>query len=227
MSSHEVLPTLKSFIDIEDIPKKYGGKLDFECGKLPILDPQVKQCLTMAPGSDTEKLFLTAPVRWIDAGEDGEMTAIGVGSLDGKQMKEPVATLHSLATRIATHSSYVQSLRMQNSLPNSRPATAHSQAVSQKQPPTESLSAPQNTAATSTIATSIQPSSDLESATASLQNASLQSRPPPSSGTLQHPLANGGPPGSISIPPPPVQIERTKTEYVTPPSDPSEIKTLA
>lgn len=224
LSSHEVLPTLTSFIDIEDIPKKYGGKLDFECGKLPLLDPQVKQCLTLVPGSDTEKLFLTAPVRWIDAGEDGEMTALGVGSLDGKQRKELVATLHSLATRIATHSSHVQSLRMQNSMPNSRPV---SQAVSQKQPLTESLSDPQNIAVTSNIAASTQPHSGLDSATTSLQNASLQSQAPPLSEPLQHPLANGGPPKGISIPPPPVQIERTKTEYVTPPSDPSEIKTLA
>ena len=192
-----------------------------------MLDPQVKQCLTIAPGSDTEKLFLTAPVRWIDAGEDGEMTALGVGSLDGKQRKEPVAILHSLATRIATHSSNVQSQRMQDSLPNSRPATAHSQAVSQKQPPIESLSAPQNTAASSSIAASIQTPSDLDTATTSLQNASLQSQPPPPSETLQHPLANGGPPEGISMPAPPAQIERTKTEYVTPPSDPSEIKTLA
>ena len=183
--------------------------------------------MTLASGSDTERLFLTTPVRWIDAGEDGEMTAVGVGSMDGKQRKEPVATLHSLATRIATHSSYVQSLRTQNSVPNSRPATAHSQAVSQKQPPTESLSAPQNTAATLNIATSKQPPLDLGTATTSLQNVSLQSQPPPPSETLQHPLANGGPPKGISIPPPPVQIERQKTEYVTPPSDPSEIKTLA
>lgn len=195
---------------------------------MPILDPQVRQCLTIAPGSDTEKLFLTAPVRWIDAGEDGEMTALGVGSLDGKQRKEPIATLHSLATRIATHSSNVQSQRSKNSLPNSRPTTANSQAVSQKQPPIESLSHPQNTAATTNIATSIQPPSGVDIATTSLQNTSLQSQPPPPpSETLKHPLANGGPPEGISIPPPPVQIERTKTEYVTPPSDPSEIKTLA
>ena len=196
---------------------------------MPILDTQIRQCLTIAPGSDAEKLFLTAPVRWVDAGEDGEMTALGVGSLDGKQRQEPIATLHSLATRIATHSSYIQSQRSKSSLPNSRPATANSQAVSQKQSLTESISRPQNTAATSTIAPSIQPPSDLDTATTSLQNTSLQSQPqpPPPSETLKHPLANGALPGEISLPPPPVQIERQKTEYVTPPSDPSEIKTLA
>ena len=220
---------LTSFIDIESIPKKYGGKLDFECGKMPILDDQIRQCLTIAPGSGTEKLFLTAPVRWIDAGEDGEMTALGVGSLDGKQRKDPIATLLSLATRIATHASNVQSQRSKNSLPNSRPVTANSQAVSQKQPPIESLSQPQTTAAISNTITSTQPPSDIATVTASLQNASLQSQPPqlPPTETLKHPLANGAPPESVSIPPPPVQLERQKTEYVTPPSDPSEIKTLA
>ena len=194
---------------------------------MPILDAQIRQCLTIAPGSDAEKLFLTAPVRWVDAGEDGEMTALGVGSLDGKQRQEPIATLHSLATRIATHSSYVQSQRSKNSLPNSRPATANSQAVSQKQPHTENISQSQTTAVTSNIPPSIQPPSDIDTATTSLQNTSLQSQPPPANETLKHPLANGAPPGGISIPPPPVQIERQKTEYVTPPSDPSEIKTLA
>lgn len=94
-----------SFIDIANIPKKYGGELDFECGKLPVLDQQVRDCLSVAPGTDAERLFLTAPVRWIDTGDDDEMIALGVGSIDGKQRKETVATLHSLAVRVATSSS--------------------------------------------------------------------------------------------------------------------------
>lgn len=105
LSHQQVLPTLKSFIDIANIPKKYGGDLDFECGKLPVLDQQVRDCLSIAPGSDAERLFLTAPVRWTDTGDDDEMIALGVGSIDGKQRKETVATLHSLAVRVATSSS--------------------------------------------------------------------------------------------------------------------------
>lgn len=98
-------------MEIEDIPKKYGGKLDFECGMMPSLDPKIRQCLTMNPSAESEKYFLTAPVRWIDAGDDEEMTAIGVGSIDGKQRKEPVCTLHSMAVRVATNASNFQSQR--------------------------------------------------------------------------------------------------------------------
>jgi len=86
-------------MDIENIPKKYGGKLDFECGKLPVLDSQVRDCLSIMGGPNAERLFLTAPVRWMDETDEGEMTALGVGSIDGHQRKEPVAILHSLAVR--------------------------------------------------------------------------------------------------------------------------------
>lgn len=187
-----------------------------------MLDPQIRQCLTIAPGPNTEALFLTAPVRWIEAGEDGEMTALGVGSLDGKQRKEPVATLHSLATRVATHSSGLQRQRTQDSLPNSGPTTAQSQPVSQKQPAIASQPLSQDTSIISHLPPSLQPASNIDSTEASDHGQpSLADKP------FQHPLASGGPPERISIPPPPVQIERTKTEFVTPPTDPSEIKTLA
>ena len=227
LSTHEVLPTLTTFMDIEDVPKKYGGKLDFECGKLPVLDPQIKQCLTIAPGPDAEKLFLTTPVHWIDAGEDGEMKALGVGSLDGKQRIEPLATLHSLATRVATHSSNIQNQRLQHSVSSSRPTTSSSQAVSQKQPFIAVQPLPPSTAATPSLPVSIQPAPAVDTVVATFQNVSVQNQTQPISEPLRHPLANGKPLGNINIPPPPVKIERTKTEYVTPPSDPSEIKTLA
>ncbi|KAL6722044.1 hypothetical protein ACLMJK_001149 [Lecanora helva] len=128
LSHNQVLPTLSSFIDIANIPKKYGGELDFECGKMPVLDQQVRDCLSIKAGSDTEKLFLTAPVRWIDAGDDGEMTAVSVGSLDGKQRKDPVATLHSLAVRVMTSSSrHTQRSQVVDTAgaPASRPPSYH------------------------------------------------------------------------------------------------------
>ena len=189
---------------------------------MPSLDPQVRQCLTISPGSNTETLFLTAPVRWIEAGEDGEMAALGVGSVDGKPRKEPVATLHSLATRVATHSSNFQSQRTQNVVPNSRPITPQSQAASSTQPYVDSRPASLNLAAPSSRPTSMQPAPLVN-----LSTTPLHGQPAPTGGPSQYPLANGGPPEKISMPPPPVQIERAKTEYVTPPTDPSEIKTLA
>ena len=189
---------------------------------MPVLDPQVRECLTILPGPDAETYFLSAPVRWIEAGEDEEMTALSVGSLDGKERKEPVATLHSLAVRVATHSSNFQSQRTQTAVPNSRPTTPHSHAVSSKQAPKASRPVSLDQAAPSSRPASIQPAPAVNLSTISIHERSV-----PASGSLQHPLANGGPPEKIFMPPPPVQIERTKTEYVTPAEDPAEIKQLA
>ena len=124
LSDKEVLPTLSSFIDIESIPKKYGGQLDFECGKLPLLDPQVKAALDL---HGSEEMFLSAPVRWMDD-ENGEMMALGVGSVDGHERKERMATLHSLAlqtlTRSSTHQGAIPQYKVQNTT-----ATTQSQPV--------------------------------------------------------------------------------------------------
>ena len=167
---------------------------------MPNLDPALRDCLTIAPGPDTEKYFLTAPVRWLDAGDDGEMSAIGVGSIDGKLRKEHVATLHSLATRVATHS---------ERLALSRAATQQStRPVSQ---------APTSNPATSIAGTSSRPTSlhpDVVHDTKSAQ---------PMNGAV----ANGVLPEKIAMPPPPTDLERQKTEYMTPASDPSELKTMS
>jgi hypothetical protein len=239
LSSHQVLPTLTSFINIEDIPKKYGGKLDFECGQLPVLDPQVRACLDILPIPDAETYFLSAPVRWVEAGEDGEMTAVSVGSIDGKERKEPIATLHSLAVRVATHSSHLQRQRSEIVVPNSRPITSHSQATSSMQALKDSQPVPPNQATPSDHPATVQPAPLTQTAPSNLpatiqpapgmnaSSASLHSQPIPAGGPLQHPLANGGPPERIAMPPPPTQIQRTKTEYVTPAEDPAEIKQLA
>jgi len=187
--------------------------LDFECGKLPILDSQVRDCLNIAGGPDAERLFLTAPVRWMDETEDGEMTALGVGSIDGKQRKEHAVTLHSLAVRIATNSSrtHPQSQGTDTvGAPASRPPTHHNQAATPLRPLSKGQATPSSRPSTTS---SIQPAPNVDFGAASLHDQ-----------PLQHPLQNGGPPKSISIPSRPAQIERMETQYVTPPSDPSENK---
>ena len=107
LSDKDVYPTLSAFIEHESIPKKYGGGLDFVCGQLPLLDPPVRAALDLR---GSEELFLTAPVRWVDD-ENGEMVALGVGSVDGHPRQECMATLHSLArltlTRSNTHQGQV------------------------------------------------------------------------------------------------------------------------
>ena len=203
LSSHQVLPTLATFIDIENIPAKYGGKLDFECGKMPVLDPQVRACLDIKGGVEGEKSFLTAPTRWIDSGDDEEMTAVGVGSIDGKERKEAVAVLHSMAVRVVSHAK-----SMVNS---SRPATAGS-----------------TTAASLTKLSLINP--PVTTLPGNTQPSPLPNVDIGKSAEGNGAVSNGVPPEKLAMPlpppPPPMEMQRTKTEYVTPPSDPSEIKQL-
>lgn len=225
-------------MDIEDIPKKYGGQLDFECGKLPVLDSQVRDCLSIAGDPDAEKLFLTAPVRWMDENEDGEMTALSVGSIDGKPRKEAVATLHSLAVRIATNSSrrHPQSPGLQTAgAPLDRPPTHFDETTKPLEPYTQDKTTLNNSSRPSTTSSSIRPVPNTDFKPAPLHDQPLPAAAPPqhhvpqqNGGLPQYPIPqqNGGPPESINIPPRPAQIERMETQYVTPPSDPSEIKRL-
>ena len=202
LSHHQVLPTLSQFIEVENIPKKYGGLLNFESGDMPNLDPDLRECLTISPGKDTERYFLTAPVRWIDAGDDGEMIAVGVGSIDGKQRQEHVATLHSLATRVATREGRL-----------SRVPTQQSQAYAPVAEANHVISHVQNPL----------PMSHEPPAAQVVSNTQEPSPTPMMNGAG----LNGGPPEKVSLPSRPVGLGRQETEYVTPPSDPSEIKLLA
>ena len=202
LSHHQVLPTLSQFIEVENIPKKYGGKLDFESGDMPNLDPDLRECLTISPGADAERYFLTAPVRWIDAGEDGEMKALGVGSIDGKQRQEHVATLHSLATRVATREGRLSRAPTQQSTAYAPVAAANHVTSQVQHPPPISKEPP----AVKVVSNTLEPSP-----APMMNGAGL----------------NGVPPEKITLPSRPVDLGRQKTEYVTPPSDPSEIKTLA
>ena len=127
LSSQEVLPTLSTFIDVENIPKKYGGGLDFECGMPPVLDPAVRKYLTMTPSqnSTSELMFLTAPVKWMEH-EDGDLVAMGVGSLNGKARDEPLAILHSHAAQnamplLSRHNTQVMSTITPTMTPNTAP----------------------------------------------------------------------------------------------------------
>lgn len=205
-------------MEIEDIPKKYGGQLDFECGMMPVLDPQIRQCIDIKGGAEGQALFLSAPVRWIEAGEDGEMTALGVGSIGGKQRNEPVATLHSIAVRVASHSKNFQSQRTQIVVPNSRPETPRSQAPS-------STSRPVSVAA-SKVAAPVGHTSTQPAPFTNIGPEHVHRHPGYVANAPDRPMQNGGPPEKISLPPAPVQIERTQTDFFTPPSDPSEMKRL-
>jgi hypothetical protein len=84
---------LSSHIDVCNIPKKYGGGLDFEFGMEPVLDVEIKEMLKWPDGVDeSQRRLPIGPVKWVDEGGGGR-TAVAVGSKDGKLRRETVASL--------------------------------------------------------------------------------------------------------------------------------------
>ena len=193
-----------------------------------MLDPQVRDCLTLAPGPDSEKLFLTAPVRWTDENDEGEMTALGVGSLDGQQRQAPVATLHSLMTRIATHQSQKAMREADHLSSHPPPSYAEEHTPMPNQPPSlekapVSISEPVSHApaapSISNPPTSIGPAPEAHHPSiqppfnTAMAGMTISDAPKPS-------LTNGGPPEKLAMPEALSPMEPTKTEFMTPPSDP-------
>ncbi|KAF3768076.1 CRAL/TRIO domain-containing protein, partial [Cryphonectria parasitica EP155] len=90
LSHSEVLPTLTSFIDIENIPKQYGGKLDFNWCEMPNLDPKIKELATWENGY-TE--FPKGPVYWVPIDGGKRLECIARGSVNKQQRNERVCTI--------------------------------------------------------------------------------------------------------------------------------------
>jgi hypothetical protein len=92
LSASEVKPTLLQYMDEENIPKKYGGKLDFNFGDMPMLEPAIADSLDWS--DDTRKggfrSFPIGPIKW-EKGTDGKMQAIAVGSKNGTRRNLPIA----------------------------------------------------------------------------------------------------------------------------------------
>lgn len=209
----------------------------------------------------SEEIFLTAPVRWMDD-ENGEMMALGVGSVDGHERKERMAVLHQAAVRQLTRSSthqgpipqykptaQTESQPVQQSIVNtvqrneregktdSRPQSQHQQmdGVSEKDQylaPQQGQVAPPPYKVETSQATPDLIGKPQNQTIPPEPKASLSQRLDPTfteshndpAKTLTSNVPNGKP-TSIEMPirngaPP---LGRTQTEYVTPPSDPSEI----
>ncbi|KAF2399950.1 CRAL/TRIO domain-containing protein [Trichodelitschia bisporula] len=103
LSAADMKPTLEKYIDPANIPRKYGGTLDYEFGMLPILEPAIQDALTWLPSPPTDtsldvqngaRTIPTGPIKWHEI-KDGHMEATAVGSEAGKPRKRPIATVHS------------------------------------------------------------------------------------------------------------------------------------
>ncbi|KAL2204677.1 CRAL/TRIO domain-containing protein [Sarocladium strictum] len=81
LGQHEVKSTLESFIDIRNIPKKYGGELDFEWGQLSIPDPAWEGIVQWENGFSE---FPSGPLLWEETDNGKKLACIAHGRVDGK-----------------------------------------------------------------------------------------------------------------------------------------------
>ncbi|KAK3318143.1 CRAL-TRIO domain-containing protein [Apodospora peruviana] len=90
LSAHEVKPTLESFIDPMNIPKQYGGELEFKFFDLPNQDPYIKKTATWENGHTD---FPLGPLYWrpIDGGK--RLECIAAGSVNKTPRHERVCTI--------------------------------------------------------------------------------------------------------------------------------------
>lgn len=93
LSHAEVLPVLTSYIDPANIPRKYGGTLDFGWGDSPNLDPVIRDAADWE-GADTQNAaFPKGPAYWrpIDGGK--RLECVAVGSVDKVERCVRVCTI--------------------------------------------------------------------------------------------------------------------------------------
>ncbi|KAL8689519.1 MAG: hypothetical protein Q9218_004830 [Villophora microphyllina] len=90
LSHAEVLPTLKEYIDVENIPTRFGGQFKYETGMPYDLDPVIARRLVWLSGSDNR--FPTGPMKWVRTG-DGCKMAVAIGSQGGKERMKKIAVI--------------------------------------------------------------------------------------------------------------------------------------
>lgn len=179
----------------------------------PVLDPAVLEVLSLSfPDlSDAQKMFLTAPVRWID-GPEGDLVALGVGSVNGVQRRETVATMHAHAAQNAFQPPGTPGLQYQSEFFMTQDSEVQNPGL---QDPGVQNSMVQNQAsqipATQNPVVENGAIQDFANPLTSAKGDDESTQPVPLT-------ARAG-----NIPPP---SEHDTSCYVTPPSDPSELKKL-
>ncbi|KAF4988736.1 hypothetical protein FDECE_14947 [Fusarium decemcellulare] len=89
LGSHEVKTVLEQFIEPRNIPKKYGGELDYTFGQLSIPDSHWEGIVEWENGY---KSFPSGPLLWEDV-DGGRLACIARGAENGKQRNERICTI--------------------------------------------------------------------------------------------------------------------------------------
>ncbi len=90
-----MLETLEKYIDRSNIPKKYGGDLDWSFGDMPFLEPGIANNLRWKEDirEKGHRSFPIGPIKW-QYDDDGDLVATAIGSENGKQRNQVIAGLH-------------------------------------------------------------------------------------------------------------------------------------
>ncbi|KAK4215714.1 CRAL-TRIO domain-containing protein [Rhypophila decipiens] len=103
VQSSEVMDTLLESMDIEDIPKQYGGRFEAKHRMVPRLDEETRQGSGCQGAVGEEVLLPRGPIKWVVdsiqvVNENGnrnsvceKKVAVAVGTQNGKDRKEIVA----------------------------------------------------------------------------------------------------------------------------------------
>lgn len=84
--------TLEQYIDLDNIPKKYGGNLNWEFGDLPFLDPGIVKSLKWEESNEQKghKTIPIGPIKW-KYDDNGDLAATAIGSEHGKPRNRVIA----------------------------------------------------------------------------------------------------------------------------------------
>ncbi|KAK4224065.1 SEC14 cytosolic factor [Podospora fimiseda] len=90
LSPSEVKSELEKFIEPQNIPKAYGGQLDFDFADRPNLDPNILRAVKWENGHTS---FPEGPVRWRPIEGGKRLECVALGYKNGVKREERVGTI--------------------------------------------------------------------------------------------------------------------------------------
>ncbi|CRK42724.1 hypothetical protein BN1708_008841 [Verticillium longisporum] len=90
LSEAEVKPTLEAYIDPANIPTKYGGRLAYQFGDMPVNDPVWDGNLRWENGHTG---FGSGPMIWRDTADGTRVECVGLGASSGALRDEVICSV--------------------------------------------------------------------------------------------------------------------------------------